>query len=229
VVCALVGFDLLGEISLPAAHRKADYVAVAVHARAHGIARVEEIEILILRALEPRTVKIMIKVLSTQEAVVGDTVHSPAAGPGYCVTGVHGAKRSVGPYPTIDGCIVTKEPVRTANDQGFVHAHCNGVNIRVRTGFRGVEVGDDILVFPQEAMRAGVGSDGGAYQIAVVVHSHNGCPRRVWNQEFCDYTVGDFEAVNGAVGELNMGLRTRCGLVKSHDFAGGVDTTDLGL
>src|ERR1700730_18133213 len=50
VIRAFVGFDLLGEISLPAAHRKADYVAVAVHARAHGIARVEEIEILIFRA-----------------------------------------------------------------------------------------------------------------------------------------------------------------------------------
>ena len=45
------------------------------------------------------------------------------------------------------GRIITEEPVRAANDQSFVHAHRNSVDIRVRTRFRGVEVGNSILMF----------------------------------------------------------------------------------
>src|SRR5581483_7024466 len=81
----------------------------------------------------------------------------------------------------------------------------------------------------QETMRAGIARNGKAYQITVVVHSHDVCPRRMWNQKFGDYPIDNFETVNGANGELNLGLYARCCLVKSYDFARGVDTTDLRL
>lgn len=51
----------------------------------------------------------------------------------------------------------------------------------------------------------------------------------MWNQEFCEYTVDDFETVNGAVGELNVALHARRCFVESHDLAGGVHATDLSL
>ena len=78
-------------------------------------------------------------------------------------------------------------------------------------------------------MRAGVSGGGVAHKIAEVVHSHDGRPCSMWNQEFCECAVDDFETVNGAVGELNVGLHARRRFVESHDLAGGVHATHLSL
>jgi hypothetical protein len=102
VIGAFVRFNAGSKKALSPASGKANYVAIAVDAGADGIARVEEIKVLVLRALEPCTVEIVIKVLPAEKTVVGDTVHSPAAGAGYRVTRVHGAERTVGPYPATD-------------------------------------------------------------------------------------------------------------------------------
>lgn len=103
VVGTFVPFNVFREKALSAAHRKPDYVAIAVDACTDSVARVEEVKIFVLGALKPCTVKILVKVLTGKEAVVGDAVDSPAAGAGYRVTWVHGAKHSVGPHPTVYG------------------------------------------------------------------------------------------------------------------------------
>jgi len=63
VVGPFVRFNVLGEIPLAASDRKPDYVAIAVDARTHGVPRIEQIEVLVLRTLEPRAVEIVIEVL----------------------------------------------------------------------------------------------------------------------------------------------------------------------
>jgi len=72
------------------------------------------------------------------------------------------------PHPSAIRGRIAEEPISAAHHQGLVHTHRNGVDIGIRPGLRSVEIGDGILVFPQEAMRAGIASNGKAYQIAIV-------------------------------------------------------------
>ena len=148
VVGPFVQFNVLGEKTF-SVHAEANNVRVVIDSCAHDVT-VQRIEVFIVATLKPSGHVALVNILSTEKSVVGDAVHSFAvrAATSRAIAGIHDAKLSIGPHPATVWRHIAEEPVGAANDQSFVHAHCNRVNIRVRTALRCVEVGNDILVRP---------------------------------------------------------------------------------